>query len=53
MFEFAEPFDEDDILWDANHRETEQELVLRLGKGLQEIMEREWKKSTCALIWLF
>lgn len=37
------------MLWDPKLRETEEELVSRVKEGIEEIISREWKQSTCAL----
>ena len=47
MFDFLEPFSEQDVLWQPERRETEQELIDRLKIGISEVVQREFKKSTC------
>ncbi|KZS91549.1 phosphoglycerate mutase-like protein [Sistotremastrum niveocremeum HHB9708] len=44
-FEFPDPFSEEDILWDPDHRETEEELRTRLSKAIEEVILDGWDST--------
>ncbi|KZS97486.1 phosphoglycerate mutase-like protein [Sistotremastrum niveocremeum HHB9708] len=39
-FDFLEPMEEEDVLWDPDHRESEEELVARIAKGFEQVVEQ-------------
>ncbi|KZT38469.1 phosphoglycerate mutase-like protein [Sistotremastrum suecicum HHB10207 ss-3] len=44
-FAFPDPFSEEDILWDPDHRETEEELRTRLSKAVEEVLLDGWDST--------